>query len=538
MEDYYNYDNDNKTRTYEQSNSTISFSHISKKLRRGSFFVHWDSALDITPQLKKLEKSRLCLSQTDFSALEYQLYSSWCLTVKQDRVYTYAARHVEFNNVVYTKLIRYLNVWNVLNLCIWRYHNTTETVPSAEFVALFERSYELEDDINPLVIKQMTIKINNKYTLRRVLWTVHQRQAATNTRDHFIYGFEPRYPMMSDLTWTQSNNNMVREFIIGLLRANVDIQIINDVCFEQLVKEKTGKKIVLEHKYNPLERTKENMPVQRSSITDFSPLTTEVVAAIRLQRAYRKRLETLKDAVRRIERAWEPRRLENIEIRLEIAQGFEEAVNQMEERNVDVFQYKELVDEIKEDYKTVRRPETRTNMYWSKVIMILTVPVAIGILVGRWNGYDNGIIMLICYVALQYLTVYRKLWKVLWFQTLILWLLTVIILNNGVTLIQNGWIRIPVWVVLVALGRKHWITLFLMTLVIRVGLTLFYDMFSIQPMEYGLAVYDFYCMATIAAASRQGTPIEMLHKVMINMFFLTIIGFNVASGYLFVGTHQ
>ena len=280
-----------------------------------------------------------------------------------------------------------------------------------------------------------------------------------------------------------------------------------------------------------MSKKKMEMPVQRTSITDFSPIAIEVVAATKLQRAYRKRLETLKDAVRRIEVWWEPRRVENIEIRLEIAEHHDELIERMEEE-LDTFQYKELVAEIKDDYKTVRRPETRTNKYWLKVIMILTVPVAIGILLESWNGWDD-VGILLCYGAFQYLTAYRKLWKVMWFQTLVLWLFTVILLNREVSLIQDGWIRIPAWVVIVAVGRKRWILLFLATLVIRIGLTLFSDTFSIQPTEYGLVVYDLYCMATIAGASRQGTPIEMLHKVVINVVFLIIIGFSGAVGCLY-----
>ena len=78
---------DEKPRIYNslsESNSTVSLTHISKKVRRGSFFLYWDPALDITPRLARMEKSRLCLSQNQFSALEYQLYSSRCLKVKTD----------------------------------------------------------------------------------------------------------------------------------------------------------------------------------------------------------------------------------------------------------------------------------------------------------------------------------------------------------------------------------------------------------------------------------------------------------------------
>ena len=156
---------DEKPRIYNslsESNSTVSLTHISKKIRRGSFFLYWDPALDITPRLARMEKSRLCLSQNQFSALEYQLYSSRCLKVKTDRVYTHAALIVEFNNDVYIKLIRYLSVWNVLHLCIWRHCNKTMTMPSDELVSLFERSYHVQSSDKKLVIKQMQIKINKR----------------------------------------------------------------------------------------------------------------------------------------------------------------------------------------------------------------------------------------------------------------------------------------------------------------------------------------------------------------------------------------
>ena len=64
---------------------------------------------------------------------------------------------------------------------------------------------------------------------------------------------------------------------------------------------------------------------------------------------------------------------------------------------------------------------------------------------------------------------------------------------------------------------------FFASLLIRIGLSFVYDAFSIQPTEYGIFAYDVYCVATIAAASRQGTPIHMLQKVMINVIFSVII---------------
>lgn len=520
-------------RLFCQSDSTMSISEISQRVRRGSFFIKWDPSLDIPKPLKKMRKDRLNLSQNEFSALEYQLYCCRILPIKKNYMYLYGARNVHLKNDVYEKLIRYLDVWQVYNMCIWRHHSTTMTMPDEEMIRMFNLpAKEMEEETEHQVKKMTQITINETYMLRRAEWSVTQRLAARHTRDFFLYGFETKKPMLCDLKCTQDNHDMIREFILALLKAEVSIETIKDICDAQLYGMPEVPKMVVEE----MSKKKMEMPVQRSSITDFSPIATEVVAATKLQRAYRKRLETLKDAVRRIEVWWEPFRVENIEIRLEIAQEMEETINNLEHdlQNVDLFQYNELVADIKDDYKTVRRPETRTNKYWLKVILILTVPVAIGILLESWNGWDNRPLLLVCYGAFQLLTLYRKLWKVLWFQTLVLWLFTVILLNREVSLIQDGWIRIPVWVVIVAVGRKRWILLFLATLVIRIGLTLFSDTFSIQPTEYGLVVYDLYCMATIAGASRQGTPIEMLHKVVINVVFLIIIAFSGLYGCMII----
>ena len=95
---------------------------------------------------------------------------------------------------------------------------------------------------------------------------------------------------------------------------------------------------------------------------------------------------------------------------------------------------------------------------------------------------------------------------------------------NEAFILKNGWIRIPAWIAIVAFGRQRWMAVFVVTMVIRIGLTFVYDMYAIhEPMEYGIFVYDAYCVATIAAASRQGKPIEMLQKVMINIVMLVII---------------
>ena len=84
-------------------------------------------------------------------------------------------------------------------------------------------------------VKTVTqLKINKKYTLRRMVWTEFQRSAASNTLDSFVYGFPRRYPMLSDLKCTEENHDVIHNFLLALLKANVSIKTIKDVCDEQL----------------------------------------------------------------------------------------------------------------------------------------------------------------------------------------------------------------------------------------------------------------------------------------------------------------
>jgi len=406
-------------------------------------------------------------------------------------------------------------------------------MPSNELITLFETPHTVQDTLENLVLKQTQIKINDNFTLRRAFWTAYQRQAAANTRDHFLYGFEPKKPMLSDLSWTQPNNEMVREFILALLRAEVDVAIIKDVCYAQLQKQQEGSQKQQEgsqkktlNNEQPMSKTKVTVTAQRTSITDFAPIAEDIQAATRLQRLYRKRLAKKKAAMRVIEAWWEPFRLETEEVRLEMMEhrrAFIQEIDEEQGRQRDLFAYNELLQEIKDDYKTTRQPELRPPSYWVKVVVILALPIYLATLV---EIVPYGA-MVVLYVAGHIMTNYRKVWFITWLQTLGMWTWTVIMLNSAFIL-NNGWIRIPVWLAIVALGKQHWIAVFVACLLVRIGLTFVYDAFSIQPIEYGIFLYDFYCMATIAAASRQGTPMQMLQKVMINIIFLVIISASAA----------
>jgi len=222
--------------------------------RTRDFDICWDKALEIPTKLKSgLRKHRLHLSQNDFYALEYQLYSSGCLETKHNDIYTYGARTIDIqNNDVYVKLIHYLDVWKAMHLLIWRYKNQTTSFPTDNLSILFETAYDLQED-ERTETKERQLKLNDNYTLRRIKWSNRQLTAATNTRNFYLKGFEKQTPMLSDLEFTVSNNDMIHTFLKGLLRGSVNIKTMHDICCAQL-------------QYVPLlEKTIEEASVQMSS---------------------------------------------------------------------------------------------------------------------------------------------------------------------------------------------------------------------------------------------------------------------------------
>jgi hypothetical protein len=190
--------------------------------------------LEIPNPLKTLQKWRLELSQNDFAALEYQLYISGCVRAKENGLYSYAARTIDIqNNDVYVKLIHYLDVWKAMHLLIWRHKNQTISFPTDDLSILFETAYDLQED-KPVETKERQLKINDDYTLRRIKWSNRQLAAATNTRNFYLGGLEKHTPMLSDLKFTGSNNDMIHTFLKELLKASVNIKIIHDICCAQL----------------------------------------------------------------------------------------------------------------------------------------------------------------------------------------------------------------------------------------------------------------------------------------------------------------
>ena len=499
--------------------------------------IKWDNSLDIKCEclnnkcecLKSLRKDRLGVSQFIFDHLQYQMYVTNILKAKkgknrkrEDRVYCYPAEMSSAVGVIrdeaYIRIIRKLTAEQACKLLIFRYYNYLQPFPSDEIVSLLNESHTVNINVDVDRTNKTDIKINDQYKLQNVHWTKQQRKACANTRNFFLNQGRgvKEFPQLSDIPFF-GNDAFFQEVLIAFLKAKVTPDImckICESCFPTLDKS-------LDQPQD-FEKQCLNFQPQRKSITVITDeMRYKNKAASTIQRAFRQHLQTKVMAVRIIERWWEPFRLETEEIRLEIRQEQEAQNQRLEEQvnNEDLFRYDELVQEIKDDYNSVRRPEPRPPSYWIKVIAILVVPIFLSTLIKTMPEFA---LLIVLYVLGQMMTFYRKVWYITWIQTLALWTWTAYMMNQAFVR-RNGWIRIPCWMAIVAFGGQRWMAVFFATMVIRIGLTFTYDMYAIQPMEYGIFVYDAYCITTIAAASRQGKPIEMLQKVMINIVMLVII---------------
>ena len=500
--------------------------------------IKWDNSLDIKCEclnkcecLKSLRKDRLGVSQFIFDHLQYQMYVTNILKPKkgknrkrEDRVYCYPAEMSSAVGVIrdeaYIRIIRKLTAEQACKLLIFRYYNFVHAFPPDEIVSLLNESHTVNRKVDVDRTNKTDIKINNHYKLQNVHWTKQQRKACANTRNFFLNQGRgvKEFPQLSDIPFF-SNDAFFQEVLIAFLKAKVTPDImckICESCFPTLDK-------ILDQPQD-FEKQCLNFQPQRKSITVITDeMRYKNKAASTIQRAFRQHLQKKIRAVRIIERWWvrNPWVRETEEIRLEIEQENEAIAERIEEmvNNEDLFRYDELVQEIKDDYNSVRRPEPRPPSYWIKVIAILVIPIFLSIMIKTMPEFG---ILIVLYVLGQMMTYYRKVWYITWIQTLALWTWTAYMMNEAFIL-RNGWIRIPVWIAIVAFGGHYWMAVFFATMVIRIGLTFTYDMYAIQPMEYGIFVYDAYCITTIAAASRQGKPIEMLQKVMINIVMLVII---------------
>ena len=513
--------------------------------------IKWDNSLNIECEclnkcecLKGLRKDRLGVSQFIFDHLQYQMYVTNIVKLKKgknrqgkDRLYSYPAVMSSAVGVItdeaYIRIIRKLTAEQACKLLIFRYYNYLQPFPPDKIVSLFDKIHTVNCKVDVDRTNKTDIKINEHYKLQNVYWTKQQRKACANTRNFFLNKGRgvKEFPQLSDISFFR-NDEFFQEVLIAFLKAKVTPDIMCKMCESCFP---TVDKILDQ----PQEMEKQclNFQPQRKSITVITDeMRYKNKAASTIQRAFRQHLQTKIRAVRIIERYWEPFRLETEEIRLEIQQETEAQNQVLQEQvnNEDLFKYDELVQEIKDDYNTVRRPEPRLPSYWIKVIAILALPIFLSTFIKTMPEFG---LLIVLYVLGQMMTYYRKVWYITWIQTLALWTWTVVMLNKAFVR-RNGWIRIPVWIAIVAFGRQHWMAVFFVTMVIRIGLTFVYDMYTIHaPMEYGIFVYDAYCVATIAAASRQGTPIQMLQKVMINIVMLVVIATGGAIAWVVVCFH-
>ena len=515
--------------------------------------IKWDNSLNIKCEclnkcecLKSLRKDRLGVSQFIFDHLQYQMYVTNILKPKtgknrkrEDHVYSYAAEMSSAVGVIrdeaYIRIIRKLTAEQACKLLIFRYYNYLQPFPPEKIVKVFDKCSTVNHKVGVSDRTNKTdIKINDHYKLQNVYWTKQQRKACANTRNLFLnQGRGVReFPQLSDIPFF-GNDAFFQEVLIAFLKAKVTPDIMCKVCescFPTLYD-------ILDQPQD-FEKQCLNFQPQRKSITFITDeMRYKNKVASTIQRAFRQHLQTKIRAVRIIERWWvrNPWVRETEEIRLEIEQENEAHIRVLQEQvnNEDLFKYDELVQEIKDDYNTVRRPEPRLPSYWIKVIAILAFSIFLSTFIKTMPEFG---LLIVAYVLGQTMTYYRKVWYITWIQTLALWTWTVFILNKAFVL-NNGWIRIPVWIAIVAFGGQRWMAVLFVTMVIRIALTFVYDIFSIQPMEYGMFVYDAYCIATIAAASRQGKPIEMLQKVMINIVMLLIIATGGAIAWVVVCLH-
>lgn len=524
----------------DESNSTISFSEVREVVRRRSFWVTWDPSLDIPKQLKKMRKFRLCLSMEEFARLEYQLYITGCVAPnpKYQPAYNFPAIKIDLNadkskekkNHFYVKLLRYISVFDASKLLTWVHFNKSMSHPTIELEALFSQADPEAMDIDRCGrIIPRNFKVNDNYTLYNAEWTELQRVAARNTRNHLLRGFQTKRPMIWDLdTRDSSNAEAVKLFLVALLKGRVDSAIVCDICCRLLGKSINDfdDTVVLDIIEHPRRERMEEI-AQRSSITDFGVNVQHVYAADVIRRYYLKHLQKRRQAVQTIENWWEPERLENERVREEFRTSIREEIR--ENAPPDYFQYDDFIKEVKEDYAKAKDPTPRPLMYWLSAAGILGIPILITVLIpieGMFQG-NNFIYWFFLNILFQFFIYYRRIKLVLWIQTLLL-LWWVIATYRGVFGMDVDTTRLMILMVVVPIGKKKWIQLLVLVFAACMVLSLTIPEFNRVSIGWTIVVYiyDFYFVSTIAAASRKGSAIEMLHKTAVNVVYLMVIGFS------------
>lgn len=509
--------------------SEITTGQPPQKKRRRSLFIEWDENIQVPAALKKLQKSRLGLSHDDFAALEYQLHTVGAVETKEDTAYSHPAVNVDFKNKVYQKLVRYIPFYTFMKLMIWRHFNRTLSIPPSDMTTIFKEDYSHLDGEETNEIKKRTrMKINDNYELQNCMWTVRQRKALCNSRNHFLRDFKRQEPMLFSLEYNDHTKAAIKLFFIGLLRGEVSAEIMFEIAAEILqcnflidMKEKSEDKL--------LEKVIEHTAIQRGSITVMKDTAEEINAVITLQRFYRKRLNRLRDAVKIIEIWWEPRRKEGESIRRASEVHIQEIVAVAEEENYQ--QWGKLHNEIKDDYKSLASPTIRSCEFWAKLTVLMIVPLAAAFVVGMLDitlirQMGNVIVLSLFYAfGMGLLSYLRKKTFWLYFQafygTTLYMIITMFFSTFYGPTLNKSYLRILIIMVIIAILKKQWYA----------GAFFYFILFGILLATTDIVfinavmtlLFDMNSFLSLVAASRKGSPIKVLYKFSISVFAIFLI---------------
>tara|TARA_B100000674_G_scaffold261381_1_gene215610 strand:- start:1173 stop:2426 length:1254 start_codon:yes stop_codon:yes gene_type:complete len=401
-------------------------------------------------------------------------------------------------------------------------------MPSSTLLQLLEEDMSVLDaEDEDGVLKGTRIRLNEKHQIQHCIWTVKQRKAVANTRDHFFNNFERETPMIFDLPLGPSNKQLIRDFLVGMWKAEIDDRIIFHICAELMG---------LQEFYPRPKPTKlkRRAAVQRNSLTDMRAEDKEIIAVLRIQDFYRERLRRKRNAVKLIEIAWEPYRLQGVQIRRDTQEYLDEVVAQVAAS--EKFDWDNFSKEIKKDYLSIKqqleepREITQGDRYWLKVIALLTIPVGIATAVFfltdlRYMDIE-ALIFIIYVIGVPLLITYMgdPVW--LYFQTIWnLTLLAFLINATSPSLIALG--RLYILTFIVAVGGAKWQGVAFLYLLLR---NIYSIIEAADFIHFVVAnTFDIYGIITIGTASRRGSPIGMLHKLSVNL----IVGVFVIGGIAF-----
>ncbi len=530
-----------KPRIFENDQSPRKFLKEGvKAVRRNSVGIKWSETIEVPEKLSKLQKWRLGITPDIFLKLEGQLYFTNILKEKEGCEYQVVPSITDISNFVYIKLVRYLDVYQLMRLLIWRHFNHEQLIPMDSMLDLFEKDSSLYEQINKQNIENTTIKNTcltvKNHTGKRLFWTVTQRLAARNTRDRYIKGFTVPTPMLCDLNFTESNKEFMKEFFIVLLKAEVNTETICKICCDVLgfnnEEDKKAEEVILEIVEHP-ERVIQEAAVQRKSITDFSQNRKDISAAIKIQWFYRKRLKKIARAVRIIEELWEPMRREGMEVRREIAEAWEAHAAVVTQ--ADDFNYDKLYEDLKKDYHkdNLKNPQKRDFCYWFQNIFAASIITTVAMMIQVFQPVefikeslgttDYGVIGLKLPLLgiLHLFTLCRMKQWIKWTQTILLLIIFSLLLHAFHPFLEYS---IPVIMLFVPiLGRYWWVTF------IGNGILLLFIWGEDTAINIVTGVWLLYLPVTVVASSREGKIIDMLHKLMTNYVVVVMIGFYIAA---------